>query len=220
LTSSILPRHGLLATVRNRRGLITAVEPYDGGTEGRVHLVTVEYLDADGSGEDTLIWEREAQAELLEPTTLPDVVGTDPMDPEQFDAMVRAARWSALHPFLDPDGSEGPLDRMPLSAPLHGAIQVEDYQLVPLLKALRMPRVSLLLADDVGLGKTIEAGLILSELLLRRRVRRVLIACPASLREQWQQEMRDKFSLTFDIVDRGSTHDLQRRLGFDAFPLP
>lgn len=73
--SSILPRHGLLATVRNRRGLITGVEPFDGGTDGRVHLVTVEYLDADGSGEDTLIWEREPQAELLEPTTLPDVVG-------------------------------------------------------------------------------------------------------------------------------------------------
>jgi SNF2 family DNA or RNA helicase len=44
-----------------------------------------------------------------------------------------------------------------------------------------MPRVSLLLADDVGLGKTIEAGLILKELLIRRRIRRVLIICPASL---------------------------------------
>jgi len=47
-------------------------------------------------------------------------------------------------------------------------VQVEDFQLVPLLKALRMPRVNLLIADDVGLGKTVEAGLILSELLLRR----------------------------------------------------
>jgi SNF2 family DNA or RNA helicase len=54
-------------------------------------------------------------------------------------------------------------------------VQVDDFQLVPLLKALEMPRVSLLLADDVGLGKTIEAGLILTELLIRRRVRRVLI---------------------------------------------
>ena len=45
------PRPGLLATVRNRRGLVTAVEPFDGGTEGRVHLATIEYLDpACGSG--------------------------------------------------------------------------------------------------------------------------------------------------------------------------
>ena len=52
-----------------------------------------------------------------------------------------------------------------------------------------MPRVSLLLADDVGLGKTVEAGLILTELLIRRRVRRVLILTPASLSQQWQREM-------------------------------
>ena len=64
-------------------------------------------------------------------------------------------------------------------------MQVDDFQLVPLLKALEMPRVSLLLADDVGLGKTIEAGLILTELLIRRRVRRVLILTPASLTKQW-----------------------------------
>ena len=82
-------------------------------------------------------------------------------------------------PFLDPDGS-GPLERLPIRSPFHGAVQVEDYQLVPLLKALRMPRVNLLLADDVGLGKTIEAGLILSELLIRRRIQRVLVITPAS----------------------------------------
>lgn len=81
-----------------------------------------------------------------------------------------------------------------------------------------MPRVSLLLADDVGLGKTIEAGLILSELILRRRVRRAMILCPASLRTQWQDEMRSKFSLAFDIVDRDATHALRRQLGLDANP--
>jgi SNF2 family DNA or RNA helicase len=56
-----------------------------------------------------------------------------------------------------------------------------------------MPRVSLLIADDVGLGKTIEAGLILSELIIRARVRRVMILCPASLRGQWQTEMQRSF---------------------------
>ena len=81
-----------------------------------------------------------------------------------------------------------------------------------------MPRVSLLLADDVGLGKTVEAGLILTELLLRRRVQRVLVLTPASLRTQWKDEMWDKFSLSFDLVDRDETHSLRRRLGMDANP--
>ncbi len=81
-----------------------------------------------------------------------------------------------------------------------------------------MPRIALLLADDVGLGKTIEAGLILSELLVRRRVQRVLVLCPASLQSQWQSELREKFSLDCEIVDRDRTHRLRRKLGMDANP--
>lgn len=76
-----------------------------------------------------------------------------------------------------------------------------------------MPRVSLLLADDVGLGKTIEAGRVLNELILRRRVRDVLVVCPAALRSQWRQEMREKVSLDFEIVDRPATHKLQKQPG-------
>ena len=103
-----------------------------------------------------------------------------------------------------------------MPSPFHGGVRVEDYQLVPLLKALRMPRVSLLLADDVGLGKTVEAGLILTELLLRRRIRRVLVLTPASLRRQWQEEFWEKFSLRFDVVDRRETERLRRRLRADG----
>lgn len=212
------PRTGMLATVRNRRGVVAAVEPYDGHTGGRLHLVTVEYIDADGPAEDRLIWEREVGGTLLEPTALPDVHQAPPMPVADFEALVRASRWTAVSPFVDPDGSDGPLNRLPVVSPFHGTIQVEDFQLVPLLKALRMPRVSLLLADDVGLGKTVEAGLILSELVLRRRVRRVMILCPASLRSQWQEEMRSKFSISFDIIDRDATHLLRRQLGLDANP--
>lgn len=97
-------------------------------------------------------------------------------------------------------------------------MQVDDFQMVPLMSALRMPRISLLLADDVGLGKTIEVGFILTELLLRRRIRRVLVLCGASLRHQWREEMKSKFSLTFDVVDRAGTHALQKRVGLDANP--
>jgi SNF2 family DNA or RNA helicase len=168
----------MLATIRKRRGLIVSVDPAD-SPEGRLHLVRVEYTDSDGVAEDTVVWERESGRHLFEPNALPQVQAEGSMKPAEFDALVRAARWSALTPFLNPDGSDRS-PNIPVSAPFFGAVQVDDFQLVPLLKALEMPRVSLLLADDVGLGKTIEAGLILTELLIRRRVRRILILTPAA----------------------------------------
>lgn len=216
--SPLNPRVGMLATVRNRRALVAAVEPYDGRQEGRIHLVRLEYIDTDGNRTDTLIWERETDTRLLEPVALPTIEAEPPMPGPDFDALQRASRWTAISPFVTPqDDPAFPLDT-PIAAPLFGAIQVEDFQLLPLLKALQMPRVSLLLADDVGLGKTIEAGLILTELLLRRRIQRVLILAPASLRQQWQQEMKSKFALNFDIIDREETYALQKQLGFDANP--
>lgn len=128
-----IPRFGLLATVRNRRGLVASVDPFEGGPEGTLHLVSIEYIDPDGPPEDRLVWERETAPEPLEPRALPDVSASDAMLPEGFDALVRATRWSAISPFVDPDGSSGPLERLPLASLLHGAIQVEDFQLVPLL---------------------------------------------------------------------------------------
>ena len=208
------PRVGMLATIRNRRAIVTAVDPYD-GPRGRFHMVNLDYIDADGVPSDTLLWEREISATLLEPNALPQVSRTQPMVTGDFDALQRATRWTSLSPFVTPGSEEPP---QAIAAPLFGAVQAEDFQLVPLLKALQMPRISLLLADDVGLGKTIEAGLILTELLLRRRIRRVLIISPASLRTQWQQEMKDKFSLSFDVVDRAETFAIQKRLGLDANP--
>ena len=81
-----------------------------------------------------------------------------------------------------------------------------------------MPRVSLLLCDGVGLGKTIQCGLVLEELLLRRRIRRVLVICPAMLQRQWKYELRRKFNLDFEIIDSDSTFQLRRRLGIDTNP--
>lgn len=216
--ATTIPREGMLAIVRNRRAIVTGVEPYppEPGPEGRIHLVHLDYTDADGVPTDTLVWEREPGARLLEATTLPNVADEPPMIPREFDALVRASRWTALTPTLPFTGLDD--DAPPIASPLFGAVQVEDYQLVPLLRALRMPRVAILLADAVGLGKTIECGLILKELMLRRRLRRVLILCPAALRRQWKQEMADKFSLDFEIVDRKETQAVQRRLGLDANP--
>lgn len=216
--SSVPPLPGRLAIVRNRPCVIAKVEASAVHSTGLVHLVTVDYTDLEGAREETVVWEREPDARVIQGTGLPRIADQAPMAAADFAAMQRAARWGAIHPFVDPDDAAGPLSRLPFSSPLHGAIEVEDYQMVPLLKAMRMPRVSLLLADDVGLGKTVEAGLILSELILQRRIQRILILTPASLRQQWQQELYQKFSLNFDIVDRPQTTQLRRRLGLDANP--
>lgn len=216
---SSIPRVGLLAQVRNRRGLIAAVDAFDtamvGG--GILHAVRVEYTDHNGPAAETLLWEREQGCQVIEPKRLPEVESSAPMAHREFDAVVRAARWSALQPLVAPDGRALDVNGT-IAAPMFGAVQAEDFQLEPLLRALQMPRVSLLIADDVGLGKTVEAGLILTELLLRRRIRRVLVLCPASLKYQWQQEMDEKFSLQMEVIDRSETHALKRRLGLDANP--
>jgi len=209
------PEVGMLATVRKRRGIVSEVREFF-TPQGMQHVVRVDYRDDAQPLQESLLWELEPHANILEPNALPEFVAA-PMESQDLDALIRAARWNALNSYVDPD-DEGELERLPVSAPLHGAVQVEDYQMVPLLKALRMPRVNLLLADDVGLGKTIEAGLILSELLLRRRVNRVLILTPASLRIQWQEELWSKFSLPFDVLDRNFTLHTKRTLGIDANP--
>ena len=100
-------------------------------------------------------------------------------------ALLDAVRWGAMTS-ADPKA---------LQAPFRSGIQIEDYQLDPVVRALRMPRVNLLVADGVGLGKTIEAGLVIQELLLRHRARTVLIICPASPCLKWKTEMTEKFGL-------------------------
>jgi SNF2 family DNA or RNA helicase len=79
--------------------------------------------------------------------------------------------------------------------------------------AARQPAI----ADDVGLGKTIEAGLVLQELLLRHRIQNVLV-CPASLNTKWKDEMRDKFGLDFVIVDSDAMKRLRRERGLHVSP--
>lgn len=210
------PREGMMAVVRNRRAMIMGVQPYDADEAGRFHLVEVEYSDGTGVESDEVLWEVEPGTEVLEPSALPRVEDDAPMELREFDAMVRAARWSALTPSLPFSGLDE--DRPPIAAPLYGAIYPEAYQLVPVLRALEMPRVAISLADAVGLGKTIQAGMVLRELMLRRRIRRVLVLCPAALRTQWRDEMEEKFALPFEVVDRPQALELQREIGVDANP--
>ncbi len=208
-----------MALVRNRHGIIAAVTPYQSKDAPVLHLVDVEYTDTEGVPSEQILWELEAKCEAISPGQMPHPQpGQAPMLAREFDALVRSVRWGAFQPYVSPDHAKADDSGACLSSPFHAAIQTEDYQLVPLLKAMAMPRISLLIADDVGLGKTIEAGLILSELIQRRRIRRVLVICPATLRHQWQKELDTKFSLSFDVIDRPQTLDIRKRLGPDANP--
>jgi hypothetical protein len=104
------------------------------------------------------------------------------------------------------------LEQIPGAPVPPGRVAIEAYQRVPLLRALDMVRPRLLLADGVGLGKTIQAGLIAAELLVRRRAHRILIVCPPGpLLRQWEQEMRIRFGLRFTAVaDAGALRDARR----------
>ena len=82
-------------------------------------------------------------------------------------------------------------------APFRSGIRIDAYQPEPLRKALTLPRVNLFIADDFGLCKTIEAGLIAHELLMRKKVRDIVVACPPSVLSQWQGELNANRSLEY-----------------------
>lgn len=88
-----------------------------------------------------------------------------------------------------------------------------EYQMVPVAMALDMPQVRLLLADDVGIGKTVEAGLIITELMARNRASKILFITPANLREQWKDEMQYFFSMDdLRIISRRHKRTMEREL--------
>lgn len=92
------------------------------------------------------------------------------------------------------------------------AVEPRPYQLVPLMMALKLDPVRLLIADDVGIGKTIEAGVIARELLDRGEIRRMAVLCPPQLAEQWQRELAEKFHIDAELVLSSTIQRLERDL--------
>lgn len=102
-------------------------------------------------------------------------------------------------------------------------VEPRPYQLVPLLMALKLDPVRMLVADDVGIGKTVEASLIARELLDRGEIRRLAVLCPPPLAEQWQSELKNKFYIDAELVLPGTASRLERHLGlgqslFEVYP--
>lgn len=205
-----VPEQGQLAQVRSRLYVVTEASrsslQFVGG-EARQHLVTLRSVEDDALGEELqVIWELEVGAMKFERLALPAPVGFD--TPATMAAFLNAIRWGAI----------AQANVRTLQAPFRSGIDIEPYQLDPVVRALEMPRVNLLIADDVGLGKTIEAGLVAQELLIRHRARRMLVVCPAGLQIQWRDQMRDKFGLQFRIVDRELMKRLRRERGIHVNP--
>ena len=103
------------------------------------------------------------------------------------------------------------------------AVEPRAYQLVPLMMALRQRVVRLLISDDVGIGKTVEAGLIAAELLAQGSARRLAVLCSPALAEQWQGELRSKFGIDAELVLASTVSRLERDLAlgqslFDRYP--
>jgi superfamily II DNA or RNA helicase len=209
-----VPEQGQLVQVRERRWVVAEAEPDElppnalQPTTPRQHLLTLRCVDDDAEPDETLrvVWEIEPGARAFERAALPTPKALD--DPQRFDAFLNAVRW----------GATSNADPRHFMAPFQSGVEIDWYQLDPLVRALRMPRVSLLIADDVGLGKTIEAGLVAQELTLRYRARRILIVTPADLQLQWRDEMHDKFGLDFRIVDRELVRQLRRARGIHVNP--
>nr|WP_276589377.1 DISARM system SNF2-like helicase DrmD [Sphingomonas sp. GM_Shp_2] len=165
-------------------------------------------VDDDASGEDAqVLWSAEVDARLRDEEAWASLASGGG-DAETFSAYLRTVRWRTATA----------AERDLFQAPFRAGIRLDPYQLLPLRKALRLPRVNLLIADDVGLGKTVEAGLVLREMLLRRRVDYMVVLAPAAMTGQWRDELQTKFGLSFEIIDRQHLESLRRRRGYGANP--
>ena len=202
-----VPVVGELVQVRSRRWLVEEVIPSTAPEQSA--LVKLACADDDAQGQSLdIFWKHELDRWILKEEGWQDLAarGFDP--PRHFAAFLHTLRWNCVTA-TDPNLFQ---------SPFRAGIKLDAYQMEPLRKALRLPRVNLFIADDTGLGKTIEAGLIARELLLRKKVKTIVVAAPPSVLEQWKGELEDRFGLVFVILDRTYLAKVRRERGFGVNP--
>ena len=201
------PQVGELVQVRSRRWLVEEVTPSE--SAGASPVVTLACADDDAQGQALRVfWDYEIDRRILEEEGWAHLGERGFDDPHRFAAFLHTLRWHCVTA----------TDANLFQAPFRAGIRIDAYQMEPLRKALRLPRVNLFIADDTGLGKTIEAGLIARELLLRRKAKTIVVAAPPSVLEQWKGELEDRFGLVFEILDRAYLGRMRRERGFGVNP--
>jgi ERCC4-related helicase len=203
----MIPQTGDIVRVRARQYLVEGVQPPPNPADST--LVRLSCLEDDSQGDALeVLWEREIDAQLLDGANWERVASRGFDLPHLFSAYLHTLRWNCVTA----------TDARLFQAPYRAGIEVKSYQLEPLRLALGMPRVNLFIADDVGLGKTIEAGLILREMLMRQKVRRCVICVPPSVVRQWRDEMEERFGLPFVIYDREYVARVRQERGWAINP--
>jgi ERCC4-related helicase len=203
----VTPETGDIVRVRSRQYLVESIDPPPNA--GDSTLVRLSCLEDDAQGDPLeVLWEREIDAKLLRETDWNRIASRGFDEPRLFSAYLHTLRWNSVTA----------TDAKLFQAPYRAGIEVKAFQLQPLRMALGMPRVNLFIADDVGLGKTIEAGLIVRELVMRQKVRRVVICVPPSVVRQWRDEMEERFGLTFVIYDREYVARVRQERGYAVNP--
>lgn len=201
------PEAGKIVRVRQRQYFVEEV--LAPGTGDDSTLVRLSCLDDDAQGQPLeVLWEKEVDSEPITAESWQEIAskGFDP--PRLFSAYLHTLQWNCVTS-TDPNLFQ---------SPFRAGIRIDAYQLEPLQKALRLPRVNLFIADDVGLGKTIEAGLIARELLLRKKVQDLVVACPPSMLLQWQDELEDRFGMVFQILDKEYIAKVRQERGYGVNP--
>ena len=181
---------GQLARARNRDWVVLQQEEPD----------IVRLRPIDGTEAETIGIYLPLEPDALAPT---EYLPPDPESAGDFSGarLLRDALRLNLRNGAGPFRSMGRLSVVP-----------RPYQFVPLIMALRLDPVRLLIADDVGVGKTIEAGMIARELLDRGTVRRVGVLCPPHLCEQWEEELRTKFNIDTAVIQSSRISRLERAM--------
>ncbi|QDT79191.1 RNA polymerase-associated protein RapA [Gimesia maris] len=198
---------GQIARVRQRTYLVEEIVKPKRVADST--LVRLSCVDDDNQGQPLeVLWEKELDPEILTGEAWEEVASKGFDDSKLFAAYLNTLKWNCVTS----------TDPKLFQSPFRSGIRLDAYQLEPLRKALLLPRVNLFIADDVGLGKTIEAGLIAREMLLRKKVKEIYVSCPPSMLLQWKEELEARFGLTFEILDKDYMKRVRRERGFSVNP--
>ncbi len=204
-TTTLTP--GQIARVRQRTWLVDEIVKPRRVADST--LVRLSCVDDDNQGQPLeVLWEKELDPQILTGEAWGEIASKGFDDSKLFAAYLNTLKWNCVTS----------TDPKLFQSPFRAGIRLDAYQLEPLRKALLLPRVNLFIADDVGLGKTIEAGLIARELLLRKKVKEIIVSCPPSMLLQWKEELESRFGLTFEILDKEYMKRVRRERGFSVNP--